>query len=45
MAINGMRPVHPGEVLREDYLKPLGLSANALARLSTCRPLASTTSF
>ena len=20
---NGMRPVHPGEVLREDYLKPL----------------------
>lgn len=30
---NGMRPVHPGEVLREDYMKPLGLSANALARL------------
>lgn len=29
---NGMRPVHPGEVLREDYLKPMGLSANALAR-------------
>ncbi len=29
---NGMRPVHPGEVLREDYLKPLGLSANALAK-------------
>jgi len=29
---NGMRPVHPGEVLREDYLIPLGLSANALAR-------------
>ena len=29
---NGMRPVHPGEVLREDYLKPLALSANALAR-------------
>lgn len=28
---NGMRPVHPGEVLREDYLKPLGMSANALA--------------
>jgi len=32
MAKNGMRPIHPGEVLREDYLKPLGLSANALAR-------------
>lgn len=29
----GMRPVHPGEVLREDFLKPLGLSANALAKL------------
>jgi addiction module HigA family antidote len=29
---NGMRPVHPGEVLREEYLKPLGLSANALAK-------------
>jgi antitoxin HigA-1 len=28
---NGMRPVHPGEVLREDYLKPLEMSANALA--------------
>jgi addiction module HigA family antidote len=29
---NGMRPVHPGEVLREDYLKPLGMSVNALAK-------------
>ena len=29
---NGMRPVHPGEVLREDYMLPLALSANALAR-------------
>lgn len=29
---NGMRPVHPGEVLREDYLKPLEMSANALAQ-------------
>ena len=28
---NAMRPVHPGEVLREDYLKPLGRSSNALA--------------
>ncbi|MBC7944794.1 MAG: HigA family addiction module antidote protein [Burkholderiales bacterium] len=32
MAKNGMRPVHPGEVLREDYLIPLGMSANALAK-------------
>ena len=29
---NGMRPVHPGEVLREDYLKPLRMSDNALAK-------------
>ncbi|MEW5838183.1 MAG: HigA family addiction module antitoxin [Pseudomonadota bacterium] len=29
---NGMRPVHPGEILREDYLLPLGMSANALAK-------------
>jgi len=32
MCNNGMRPVHPGEVLREDYLKPMALSANALAK-------------
>jgi len=29
--VNRMRPVHPGEVLSEDYLAPLGLSANALS--------------
>ncbi|GFO56296.1 transcriptional regulator [Geomonas sp. Red276] len=29
--INKMRPVHPGEVLREEFLAPLGLSAHALA--------------
>jgi addiction module HigA family antidote len=29
---NGMRPVHPGEVLRKEYLDPLDLSPNALAR-------------
>lgn len=29
---NGMRPVHPGEILREDYLVPLGMSANALSK-------------
>jgi antitoxin HigA-1 len=28
---NRLRPVHPGEVLREDFLTPLGLSVNALA--------------
>jgi antitoxin HigA-1 len=25
-------PIHPGEILREEYLKPLGLSVNRLAR-------------
>ena len=32
MLKSGMRPVHPGEVLLEDFLKPLGMSANALAK-------------
>ena len=29
--VNRMRPVHPGEVLREDFLIPLDLSVNALS--------------
>ena len=29
---NGMRPVHPGEILREDYLVPLNMSAHAVAK-------------
>ena len=28
---NKMRPIHPGEILREEFLAPLGMSANALA--------------
>jgi antitoxin HigA-1 len=28
---NKMRPIHPGEVLREEFLLPLGMSAHALA--------------
>ena len=31
LIVNGMRPIHPGEVLREEFLLPLGLSAHALA--------------
>jgi len=31
MNANAMRPIHPGEILREEYLQPLGLSVNALA--------------
>jgi len=26
-----LAPVHPGEILREDFMKPLGLSMNKLA--------------
>ena len=29
---NGMRPIHPGEVLRQDYLAPLHISAHALSK-------------
>ncbi len=29
--VNRMQPVHPGEILREDFIIPLGMSVNALA--------------
>lgn len=32
MEKNGMRPIHPGEVLREDFLVPLEMSAHALSK-------------
>ena len=32
MAVNNMRPIHPGEILREEFLIPAGMTANALAR-------------
>lgn len=28
---NGMRPIHPGEILLEDYIKPMGVSIRALS--------------
>jgi addiction module HigA family antidote len=31
MIKNKMRPIHPGEILREEYLLPLGMTANALS--------------
>ena len=31
MSEERLKPVHPGEVLREEFLKPLGLSQNRLA--------------
>jgi len=32
MTKNGMRPIHPGEILREEFLGPLGMSRNALSK-------------
>jgi addiction module HigA family antidote len=29
--VNGMRPIHPGEVLREEFLTPYQLTAHALS--------------
>ncbi|TCT03774.1 HigA family addiction module antitoxin [Paralcaligenes ureilyticus] len=33
MSKNGMRPIHPGEILREEYLTPLNMSVNALSTM------------
>ncbi len=32
MIENKMRPIHPGEILREEFLVPAGMTANALAK-------------
>ena len=32
MIKNGMRPIHPGEILREDFLAPLGMTPHALSK-------------
>jgi antitoxin HigA-1 len=29
--MNNMRPIHPGEIIKEECLKPLSMSVNALA--------------
>lgn len=31
MINNNMRPIHPGEILREEFLVPLGITPHALA--------------
>lgn len=28
---NGMRPIHPGEILLKDYIQPMGISVRALS--------------
>ncbi len=33
-----LKPIHPGEILREEYMIPLGLSSNALARALNVTP-------
>ncbi len=32
MVVKRLDPIHPGEILEEEFMRPLGLSANALAR-------------
>ncbi len=32
MIKNEMRPIHPGEILREDFLEPLNMTAHALSK-------------
>ncbi len=32
MKTTKLSPIHPGEILREEFMKPRGLSQNALAR-------------
>lgn len=38
MVRNKMRPIHPGEILREEYLVPLDISVNALAKALNVTP-------
>jgi antitoxin HigA-1 len=33
-----LAPVHPGEILREEFMAPMGLSINALARALRVAP-------
>ncbi len=35
---NKLAPIHPGEILREEFMKPHGLSKNALARALNVPP-------
>jgi addiction module HigA family antidote len=38
MKTNKLTPIHPGEILREEFMKPHGLSQNALARALNVPP-------
>jgi addiction module HigA family antidote len=38
MKTNKLPPIHPGEILREEFMKPCDLSQNALARALNVPP-------
>lgn len=38
MARNGMRTIHPGEILREEFLVPLGMTPHALSKALRVTP-------
>jgi len=38
MKTNKLTPIHPGEILREEFMLPHGLSQNALARALSVPP-------
>lgn len=38
MSIQKLAPVHPGEILQEEFLKPLGISQYRLARAISVPP-------
>ena len=38
MKTNKLAPIHPGEILREEFMKPRDLSQNALARALNVPP-------
>jgi len=38
MKTKKLAPIHPGEILREEFMKPRGLSQNALARALNVPP-------
>ena len=38
MKTRKLAPIHPGEILREEFMRPLGLSQNALARALNIPP-------
>jgi antitoxin HigA-1 len=38
MKTKKLAPIHPGEILREEFMKPRGLSRNALARAVNVPP-------